>query len=111
MSRNPRLLQYGSLIVLIVLVFAGGYYFFDKYAGGGLDPLEAIPEHSGAFIKVQQPGKLLRDLSENNEIWQGLLATQEPGSMLESLNLADSMLNAMGYAEFLDQGEIYIVLA
>jgi len=99
------------LILLALLVATGGYFMYNKYGNARTSPFDAIPENSGAFIKINAPGKLIRNLSEKNEIWQALFGTENLGPILSAVSNADSLLLADGYEEMLSEGNIFIALA
>ena len=110
MTKRSGVFTYGILITLLILIGIGGYYLYQKYGRPSATPLEAIPLHTGAFIKVNKPGKLVRDLHEKNDIWQDLLRAGDAADALRSIVRTDSILVEMGYSEFLDQGNIFIAL-
>ncbi|RLD82280.1 MAG: hypothetical protein DRJ15_02035 [Bacteroidetes bacterium] len=111
MARQSRFFTYVALIVLIVLIGIGAYYLYSKYGRAADSPEDAIPTNAGAFIKVNKPGELIRELSSGNDIWNELAATEDVAWFFNGLIKADSLLAGMGYTEFLEEGNIYIALA
>jgi len=99
------------LIALLVLIAGGSFYLYDKYGRTALSPEQAIPPNAGAFIKLNKPGELIRELSSKNDIWKDLLQTGDAGNLLLGLQNADSLLVSLGYKDFLDDGNIYLALA
>ncbi|MCD4723790.1 MAG: DUF3352 domain-containing protein [Bacteroidales bacterium] len=110
MARHFRIINYGLLIILAVLVIAGGLYLYDKYGNSSISPEDAIPENTGIFIKINEPGTLIRELSDKNDIWTDILKTETAGSLLNALQSADSILSEMGYIELLENGNIYLAI-
>jgi hypothetical protein len=110
MTFNSRFINYGSLILLSVLVAVGAFYLYDKYGNAQLDPFDAIPENSSAFVKINEPGSLIRGLSGKNEIWNDLIRTDRLGAILSKFDDADSILNSMGYEEMLETGNLFLAL-
>ena len=111
MARTQRFFRSGLIIIFILLVVAAGYFFIRRFTGPGLDPLAAVPREAGLVVKLNHPGRLLSGLNSTNEIWGGLLNTAGPGTFLNSLNEADSLLVAIGYEELLDEASIYLAVA
>ena len=110
MTIHPRLFSYGSLIILLIVVSAGVLFLYDKYGGAAIMPEDAIPVNAGVFIKVNEPGKLIRELSSRNDIWNDILKTNDAGNLLHSIYDADSLLVLMGYSELLEKGNIYLAI-
>ncbi|NQT77166.1 MAG: DUF3352 domain-containing protein [Bacteroidetes bacterium] len=110
MARHFRIFNYGLLIILAVLVLAGAWYLYDKYGRSPFSPEDAIPENTGIFIKINEPGTLIRELSGKNDIWADILKTETAGNLLNALQGADSILSEMGYMELLEKGNIYLAL-
>ncbi|MEN8224917.1 MAG: DUF3352 domain-containing protein [Bacteroidota bacterium] len=110
MARNSRFISYGFLIFLILVIIGGGYYLYKKYGSTHTSPVDAIPANSGAFIRLDEPGELIRSLSEKNAIWQDLLGAGQARGVLTDLMSADSILMSRGYKEMLEQGSIYLAL-
>jgi hypothetical protein len=110
MAKRSGVYTYGILIILLVLICAGGFYLYQKYARPAATPVEAVPGNAGAFIKINKPGKLIRNLSKDNDIWQDLMRTADAAKILHTLVKSDSLLSGLGYTEFLDEGSVYVVL-
>ncbi len=109
--KQSRLFTYVALSVLILLIGFGGYYLYSKYGRQAAMPEDAIPLNAGAFIKLNKPGELIRELSSGNDIWNDLAGTSDGGRFLKVLQNADSMLTGMGYTELLDRSSIYVAFA
>ncbi|MEE4256907.1 MAG: DUF3352 domain-containing protein [Bacteroidales bacterium] len=110
MARASRLFTYAVLIILILLIGTGAFYLYSKYGRRASSPVDAIPPGTGLFIKFNEPGKLIRDLGSGNDIWDDLYSVEDGKVMLESLLTADSLLQTMGYTDFLENGALYLAL-
>ena len=111
MARHSRLFSYGSLIILLIVISGGAFFLYDKYGNSAIRPEEAIPVNAGVFIKVNEPGSLIRELSSRNDIWEEILSTADAGKILRALQDADSILALRGYSEMLETGNIYLAIA
>ena len=111
MARHSRLFSYGSLIILLIVISGGAFFLYDKYGNSAISPEEAIPVNAGVFIKVNEPGSLVRELSSRNDIWEEILHTADAGKILRALQNADSILALRGYSEMLETGNIYLAIA
>ena len=111
MARHSRLFSYGSLIILLIVISGGAFFLYDKYGNSAIRPEEAIPVNAGVFIKVNEPGSLIRELSSRNDIWEEILHTGDAGKILLALQNADSILALRGYSEMLETGNIYLAVA
>lgn len=111
MAQQSKIVRFASISFLLVLILVGAWFLYSKYGNKAIMPEDAIPENTGVFIKVNDPGKLIRSLSEKNDIWNDILSTQSAGGFLASLIHADSILNGLGYQELLEQGNIYLAFA
>lgn len=110
-SRRSSLFSYAALVVLGLVVLAGAWYLYDRYGNSSLSPEEAIPANTVAFIQLNQPGELIGNLHEKNDIWKDLLKTGSAGAFLEKLILADSLMRQEGMHEFLDEGNAWLCLS
>ena len=102
MARTSRLFTYILLILMIILIGFGAFYLYNKYGRRASSPVAAVPIGTGVFFKLNEPGKLLHDLSSGNEIWADLVSTQDGIAFLEKIQAVDSLSTALGYAEWFE---------
>ncbi len=110
MSQRSRISSYASLFLLIIVVAVGIFYLYNKYGNRSLSPEDAIPVNTGVFIKIDEPGKLIRHLDQKNDIWKDIISTKGAGELLLGLKQADSILNSLGYSEMLELGNAYLAI-
>ncbi|PLW96207.1 MAG: hypothetical protein C0591_09285 [Marinilabiliales bacterium] len=78
-------------IIIAVTIFAI-YFFINDFQQKKVDPDEIIPAGSVIVLKVNNPGNLLEELSEDNLLWKSLDSTNLIYRGLANFSYIDSVL-------------------
>jgi len=92
MSKARKIIIYGILILITIVILAGAFYYYTKIKRTYTDPLKAIPSNTALFFELHDPLQTIQRLEKENELWKALKGIPQFQSFADNLVKLDTLL-------------------